>query len=83
MDRYGVGIISYFSISRIVMLFLFAVMLMFYSVMQQYAKWQNQDDKISTALHFSMGNLGESSMKCVKTKLISDFTYLSCDYGTI
>jgi hypothetical protein len=39
MGRYGVGIISYFSINRIAMLFLFVVVLMFYSVMQQYAKW--------------------------------------------
>jgi len=84
MSRLGAGIVSYFSLVRIMSAFLILIALCFLPVMNQYASWQPDDaDTKSVGLQYSIGNLGESSLKCAKTKMLTDSTILRCQIGTI
>jgi len=78
IGRFGYGMVSYFTLIKLMTFYFFFLSLAYFPLMLNYAQWKTHKSQElnSLASDYSLGSLGDNQIKCINTKLVSDYTYI-------
>lgn len=84
INRLGYGLVSYFSMIKTLMIFYGVLTLLNIPNLYNNSTWDAfSGEPMAFMTKFTIGNMGQSSQKCMHSILAGDAIYLGCNTGTI